>query len=278
MLAVVLTVLGVGQRLSGSEPAGDLVAVLAGSLALAAAPARPALPAALVACSVAAQSLLGDPQPAFATFLSMLVATYLLGRHCGWRRTALGLGALAVGLAVMIGQDPTLQRPAEVLIPAIYLSGALAVGRVAAGRQRAAQAAVVAERVAAEQRERAALLEQRAEIARDMHDVVAHSLSLVVVQAEAALAVLPSDPARSQALVEDVATTGRQALVEMRRALGVVRGPAARGPQPGLGDLEALVEPLRGAGPPCTSTSTRRPAAWWTRDWSSRSTASCRRP
>jgi signal transduction histidine kinase len=97
---------------------------------------------------------------------------------------------------------------------------------------------------------RRAVLEERARIAREMHDVVAHHLSLIAVRAEAApyrLARLASD---AQAEFSELGETARAALTEMRRLLGVLRtGEAAeQAPQPGLGDLTGLVDAARGAG------------------------------
>jgi signal transduction histidine kinase len=96
---------------------------------------------------------------------------------------------------------------------------------------------------------RRAVLEERARIAREMHDVVAHHLSLIAVRAEAApyrLARLASD---AQAEFGELSGTAREALTEMRRLLGVLRtGEAEQEPQPGLGDLSGLVDAARGAG------------------------------
>jgi signal transduction histidine kinase len=103
---------------------------------------------------------------------------------------------------------------------------------------------------------RAAAAEERARIAREMHDVVAHSLSVMVVQAEAAEAMLDADPERARRPIAAVQETGRSALTELRRMLGVMREMADEGaalaPQPGLGGLDALVEHVRDAGLPVT--------------------------
>lgn len=114
----------------------------------------------------------------------------------------------------------------------------------ALGRFRATRAAWIdqlADRAAAEERQR---------IAREMHDVVAHSLAVVVSHAEAGRMVIGQQPERAPAILDTIATTGREALTEMRGLLGVLGGdresPAA--PQPGLSDLQDLVERMRGAG------------------------------
>jgi signal transduction histidine kinase len=103
---------------------------------------------------------------------------------------------------------------------------------------------------------RAAVAEERARIAREMHDVVAHSLSVMVVQAEAAEAMLDSDPERARRPLAAVQQTGRAALGELRRMLGVLREMADEGPalapQPGLSGLGELARQVREAGLPVT--------------------------
>ena len=87
-----------------------------------------------------------------------------------------------------------------------------------------------------------------------MHDVVAHSVSVMVVQAGGARRILDRDPARAVAAAEQIERTGREALAEMRRLLGVLHhdddGHAARAPQPTLAALGGLVERAREAGLP----------------------------
>jgi signal transduction histidine kinase len=101
---------------------------------------------------------------------------------------------------------------------------------------------------------RAAAAEERARIAREMHDVVAHSLSVMVVQAEAAEAMLDADPERARRPLAAVQQTGRGALTELRRMLGVLREMADEGaalaPQPGLSGLDDLARQVRDAGLP----------------------------
>ena len=102
-----------------------------------------------------------------------------------------------------------------------------------------------------------AVAEERARIARELHDVVAHSVSVMVVQAGAARRLVDGDPAQARQALTSIESTGRQALAEMRRLLGVMRhdGEArpeeaadALAPQPGLADLDALVSRARDAG------------------------------
>jgi signal transduction histidine kinase len=103
-----------------------------------------------------------------------------------------------------------------------------------------------------EQQQRAALATaaERARITRELHDVVAHSLSVMVAQAQAAVAAQQRHPERTARAMQEVVTVGRASLAEMRRLLGVL-GPGVaigREPQPGLGALPALVDRVRATG------------------------------
>ena len=92
---------------------------------------------------------------------------------------------------------------------------------------------------------------ERASIARELHDVVAHHVSLMAVQAEAAASLLPGHADQARSSVDIIGQTAREALTELRRLLGVLRGPAARpatAPSPSLDELGALLGVVRSAG------------------------------
>jgi signal transduction histidine kinase len=94
---------------------------------------------------------------------------------------------------------------------------------------------------------------ERARIARELHDVVAHHVSLIAVQAEAAASLLPGRPDQARSAVDIIGDTARQALTELRRLLGVLRGPAERletAPSASLGELGEVLDQVRGAGLP----------------------------
>jgi signal transduction histidine kinase len=119
-----------------------------------------------------------------------------------------------------------------------------------------------------EERARRAVREERARIAREMHDVVAHSLSVIVSQAQGAAYVAPTRPDRAAQALDTIAETGRESLADMRGLLGVLRSePAEAGavapgppePQPALADLPDLVERIRAAGVPVRLTETGTP-------------------
>jgi len=93
---------------------------------------------------------------------------------------------------------------------------------------------------------------ERARIARELHDVVAHHVSLIAVQSEAAASLLPGRPAEAGKAVEIIGQTARETLAELRRLLGVLRGPAERepamAPAPSIGDLDEVLGQVRRAG------------------------------
>ncbi|WP_184929514.1 sensor histidine kinase [Saccharothrix ecbatanensis] len=105
-----------------------------------------------------------------------------------------------------------------------------------------------------DQQARIAVGEERSRIARELHDVVAHAVSVMVVQADGASYAIKTNPDLAEAAVRTIADTGRQALTELRRLLGVLRSEDQSGtqwmPQPGAGDLRELAENCRATGLP----------------------------
>jgi signal transduction histidine kinase len=176
----------------------------------------------------------------------------------GSRRAALLAGGVAVVVVVVV---MTLPRSDADVVDAAFVSLGLAGAWVLGDRARV-QRALTAElraRAARLERERAeearrAVASERARIARELHDVVAHHVSMMVVQAEAGPVVVERDQARAAGAFEAIAATGRQALVEMRRLLGVLRGDGegdaapSLAPQPGLAQVPSLVEQVGRAG------------------------------
>jgi signal transduction histidine kinase len=130
----------------------------------------------------------------------------------------------------------------------VTLAIMLLVRRVLGDRERRARIAERERDVAA----REAVVEERARIARELHDVIAHHVSMIVVQAGAERRVLGEANASTREVLETVEQIGRGALTETRRLLGMLRGEGSESltPQPGLGDVPALVGQLREAGLP----------------------------
>jgi signal transduction histidine kinase len=142
----------------------------------------------------------------------------------------------------------------------LFLAGAWLVGRVVHHQRRqVGELTHQAVRLARDREERAAaaVAQERARLARELHDVVAHSVSVMVVQAGAAEQVLAGDPERARAPLQSIQATGRQTVVELRRLLGILREgdhELATAPQPSLGQLEGLLADARNAGVAVSAT------------------------
>jgi signal transduction histidine kinase len=194
-------------------------------------------------------------------WLSLLALAFGLGAHADGRGALAGVGILTAGTVITTAIESTL-TVSGVLFP-ILMTGAFCVaGRTARSRSRLAgqlhEAAVRANERRAAAAERA-VVEERKRIAREMHDVVAHSMSVMVVQAGGARRILERDPRRARDAAQLIADTGREAIVELQRLLGVLHlEPAAA---PTLDGLDGLVERARAAGLPVALTveGERRP-------------------
>ena len=190
-------------------------------------------PVAALLTSLVATALydLADTVPAQPIWYAGLVAAYTVAvRSSLWVRVSLLV--VVIGGTVVIKSSETSLR-AAVLFIAVY-----AIGRAAAASQARTERL---EHERAMEAERAAERE-RARIARDMHDILSHAVSLMVVQAEAGPVMLVKDPARAEAAFDAIASAGRDAMVQLRRILNVLRtddGPHT--PQPTLDDLPKLV-------------------------------------
>jgi signal transduction histidine kinase len=111
-----------------------------------------------------------------------------------------------------------------------------------------------------QQRVALATAAERARITRELHDVVAHGLSVMVVQAQGAAAALKRHPERTETALRDIVTTGRSSLAEMRRLLAIVREEPELAPQPGVDALPGLIDRIRAAGTTVTFTVDGDPA------------------
>jgi signal transduction histidine kinase len=191
----------------------------------------------------------------FVIFLSGCAAVFLLALRPNPRQAVAGL-ALVIGVdAVVVHNDPRGQLGQLIFVSLIF-SIVWTVG-FTLGRQfkQAAEAKERAARAEREREERArlAVAEERARIARELHDVVGHSVSVMTVQAAGVRRLLRPEQEREREALLIVERTGREALAEMRRMVGVLRRPEeapALAPQPSLEHLDRLVEQARDAGLP----------------------------
>ncbi len=170
-------------------------------------------------------------------------------------RAAKGVPLLSALVLLLAGVLPWTSGPYALVPALVMLSVPLALG-AAMGSRQSARAALRTEQVRAEEAlARQGALAERARIAREMHDVVAHSMSMVAVRAETAPYRLGGLPDRVLAEFAEVAGAARQSLAEMQDLLGVLRSDdrSERAPQPGLADVGCLLDAARAAGAAVTA-------------------------
>jgi signal transduction histidine kinase len=189
------------------------------------------------------------------TFLVGCAALFLVGSLRERSQAVAGLAVAEGILAVVVHNDPRSGVGNFIvgsIIFTIVWTIAFGVGRKSVEADEARERAARAERER-EERARSAVTEERARIARELHDVVGHSVSVMTVQASAVRRLLRPEQQREREALLIVEQTGREALAEMRRMVGVLRRPEegpALAPQPTLEHLDKLVEHAREAGLP----------------------------
>jgi signal transduction histidine kinase len=190
-----------------------------------------------------------------ASFLSALAACFLLGLLSERRQALIGIGIANAAVLIIVGNDPEPAGGDYVFIPLLFTAVwlcALGFSRKLEQAREAEERAARAERER-EERARAAVAEEQARIARELHDVVGHSVSVMTVQASAVRRLLRPDQEREREALLVVEQAGREALAEMRRLVGVLRRPEeapALAPQPSLQHLDRLIAQARESGLP----------------------------
>src|SRR5438132_1486947 len=192
------------------------------------------------------------PHPPDSPFLAWIVAVYSVAAHTDLRAAALGGLGLLIAVDSWVSLTPN-NGGTDFVFISIIMFGFWIAGRVV--RSRNVLAAALAERTRElererEERARLAVAEERSRIARELHDVVAHTLGVIVVQAGAERLHLPPD-SPAHATFASIEESGRSALEEMGRLLGMLRTDAehdALVPQPGLARLDDLLAHIRATG------------------------------
>jgi signal transduction histidine kinase len=191
----------------------------------------------------------------------LLAAAYSLGAYAGLRRAVVGLVVTAPVMIEISAKGGLLafsHRAKSTVVLSLLLVLAFSLAGVLV-RARRESASLAARSAALQRQAEQATAAERARIARELHDIVAHHLSVIVLQAAGARA--SGKPAG--ATLEKIENSARQALGETRRLLGVVRDPAGEAglvPQPGIGELDALAASVRAAGLPVNLVISGDPA------------------
>lgn len=261
-LAVVLLAVGwpVLAAVYGLHPAEAMVLAAGQSIAvvLAARWAWPAIGVATAAAAGTVAATYGAPPDApwpwpVTTLVAHCLFVAVVGMCHRWLRTAAawttGAAVTAVTFAVA-GQVPE-GAPANGVVLVSVSAGLAVLGALGRLWARNAGRAEQAERLSAEEAQRRQDLEERNRIARELHDVVAHSMSVINVQASTAQYRIPGIPADVLRELDDIAASSRQALGEMRALLAILRHggeEAPTAPEPQLADIPDLVEATRAAG------------------------------
>jgi signal transduction histidine kinase len=206
--------------------------------------------------------------PPLTADAALLVALYTVAAHCSRGRALTAAAVVEAG--VLLASIRFVPTGDGVLASMVFLSG-MAAAALFSGinlRTRRQYLAALTERAVRleferDQQARLATTAERTRIARELHDVIAHSLSVIITLADGAALSHESDPAQARRAMLQVAATGRGSMTEMRRLLGVLRqdGPSQLelSPQPDLQRLEALIGDVRAAGLPVELTTTGSP-------------------
>ncbi len=260
VLALILTVIAVGSTVVSRTRYGFAFPVLAAIVTLFTTvpiALRRYRPLAVLAVTVIAETLLLIFRPGAGGPVGVIVALYTVAAYCERRVSirAAALAALPITVAVIVNNGA---HTGQVIPELAVFAIAWVVGdNIRTRRAYLAELEARAARLEREREDKAdrAVIEERARIARELHDVIAHNVSVMVVQAAAGEDVFDEDPGKARESLAAVASTGRAALTELRRLLGVIRAEDDRGdpayaPQPGIERIDELIGQVRETGLP----------------------------
>lgn len=277
LTVLVVVVWGMGRTTTGLfgipvNPAVMFVLEMVCVLPLALSRSRPALMAIIVAVGAVSQ-MLAFYGPGVAASLAVPMVVHSCAKY-GSRRASLTALAMALGGAIMVGIHIVVSHFIDppgtglgtadtsfTLFMAVLSAGFCAavvlaawlLGHLAGRRRREVEAIAEKNRLLERERHHEAEMAAEAErmrIAREMHDVISHSMSAMIAQADGGRYVLDADPEQARAAFASVSETGREALTELRRMLGVLReeGELKRRPSPGVESLAELAADMEASG------------------------------
>jgi signal transduction histidine kinase len=259
LTALSWTAIAADGGLSGWQKLGNAAMFLALGIVLAVRRRYPLLLLAVLLSGGAATPWIDESGSGETVGLFVLIGVYTAAAHTEGRRTWIaGAMTFAMSWAFLLG-DPEGVNLNAVIFVGLLFGTPWAVGR-AIQHRRLREVALVGEQ---EQRARAAVAEERTRIARELHDVVAHAISVIVVQARGGRRLLHTEPDEAHSAFDTIEATGQRALTEMRRLLGMLRADdeeLALAPQPTLSRLDALVADVESAGLPVELRVEGKPA------------------
>jgi signal transduction histidine kinase len=257
LFAIKVTFVLTGTLMSGGVTPMALVTAAVLTLPLAWRRRAPLTVAVIVAAAIAGDDLVAGWNAAVLSFDCSIIAAYSAGANAAQRHAAAALAALtAANIVDAMGAPGNLAGNLALGIVVFSLVPWLVGQALRRERRRTSQLEELAASLAAERDRHAdlAVAAERGRIARELHDIVGHAISVIAVQADAAARLLPHDPSRVAGPLETIQTTSRGALAEMRRLVGLLRvtDAAELEPAPGLADLEQLADEARRSGLPVT--------------------------
>lgn len=247
-LACALAVLA-GVETVAAEGAFGLRAALAVGTALSLAGRRkaPAVSALLLATGLAVESVATESPDQAGIIFAVIISAFTVAGYAASREAALALGTMSMALAVSISVDPS--DSASNILPTVALFVAIPAVVGFAFRRRGQDLAAMELRADRAERETELALEsERRRLAREMHDMVSHAVTLIAVQAEAGKAVLDTDPAAARRSLEAIGASSRDAVSELQTLLALLHEPADPASTSGLDDLATLLAGVRAAG------------------------------
>jgi signal transduction histidine kinase len=249
-----------GDGFAGERPQAVLVALLF-SASLAWRRRRPRVPlVAGIGLMLCARLGLHELGNSGVFFVGYVLVIYAAGRHAAGRDAAINAVVVAVALVVAVADPSQSFNPSDAAFLAVAFAGPFLAGQGIRRRlereQRLEGRTVELERER-DAKARQAVAQERARIARELHDVVAHAISVMVLQARGGRRKLPAGAVETRGALDEIERAGEQALTEMRRLLGMLREDDAQlalAPQPGLARIDELLASLAATGLPVELT------------------------